>query len=94
MAHGSRPAVPKIAVVVTDGQSSNPTSTATQAKLLKDVGVRVFAVGVGTSANPELQTIASAPKDVFTVTTFDSLNTVRLGLTNRTCEESNLFPLL
>jgi collagen type VI alpha len=84
---GSRPNATRIAIILTDGQSTNPPATMTQARLLKNSGVLVLSVGIGDSINKqELETIASLPQDVFQVTNFDLLDTVQKELTNKTCE--------
>lgn len=88
-AKGSRPGVPKIAIVFTDGQSTDRRTTAEQARLLKNMGVRVLSIGIGSGVNnQELVTIASLPEDVFQVTNFDVLSTIQKQVTNTTCEKS------
>lgn len=89
-AKGSRPDVPKIVIVLTDGQSTNGLETANQARLLKNSGVLVLSIGIGNGVNKqELQTIASLPQDVFQVTNFDVLDTIQKQVTNKTCERGN-----
>ena len=62
---GSRTAegVPQIAVVITDGESSDDVLE--PARLLRQQGVIVFAIGVGSSNAAELQGIANRPNDRF-----------------------------
>ena len=64
----------KVAVVITDGQSSNPTGTRTQAELLRrDTEFQVFAVGVGDNINrDELNAIATGPSFVILLRDFDA----------------------
>lgn len=86
-AKGSRPDVPKIAIVLTDGLSNKPTDTATEARLLKNSGVLLLSIGIGNSVNKqELETIASLPQDVFQVIDFSVLDTIQQQVANKTCE--------
>lgn len=86
--HGARPGITRIAIVLTDGGSYDPNETAKEAKLLKDNGVLVLSIGIGTNINQtELRLIASSPADVFQVNNFDILNTIIKQVANVTCEE-------
>ncbi|KAJ8299456.1 hypothetical protein KUTeg_023516 [Tegillarca granosa] len=50
---------PKIGIILTDGISKNPTLTANEAKLTRDLGITMFAVGVSKHAEmKELEAIA------------------------------------
>ncbi|XP_059172384.1 collagen alpha-5(VI) chain-like [Physella acuta] len=66
----------KIVIVITDGQSNVPAETSTAAVTLRNSGVRVIAIGVGSANQEELKVIASAPDDVYYVDTFDVLQTI------------------
>ena len=74
--NGGRPqsqAIPRVAVVITDGQSSSPTATATAAESAHNEGIIIFAVGVGSGVNNnELEAIASDSSYVSTLTGFDT----------------------
>lgn len=84
--HGGRYGAVKIVIVMTDGQSSQPQDTVTMAKALHGNDVMVLAVGIGTQIDPEeLKTIASDEKNVFTVESFDLLDTIEQALEERTC---------
>ncbi|KAK0047864.1 FMRFamide receptor [Biomphalaria pfeifferi] len=85
-AAGSRPNVGKIAVVVTDGNSQDAAATATAATQLKQSGVKVIAIGVGSSiSQAELQAIASTPADIFNVNDYKVLDDIRANLVNTAC---------
>ena len=59
-------AVPRVAIVLTDGHSDIPTLTERAALAVLAAGIQVYAVGVGESFNmEELQTIASHPDERF-----------------------------
>ncbi|KAL3870307.1 hypothetical protein ACJMK2_038383 [Sinanodonta woodiana] len=62
----SRPGVQKIAIVVTDGISSDAERTKLEARALHESGIRVFAIGVGAATNEtELSAIATSTDHVF-----------------------------
>ncbi|KAK3576067.1 hypothetical protein CHS0354_018338 [Potamilus streckersoni] len=62
----SRPGVQKIAIVVTDGNSSDAERTKREARAAHESGIRVFAIGVGaTTKETELSTIATSMDHVF-----------------------------
>ncbi|KAK3581965.1 hypothetical protein CHS0354_023436 [Potamilus streckersoni] len=61
--NGDRPDVPNIAIVLTDGESSNKASTVHEADLTRKAGTAIFAIGIGNMVNKvELEEIASLPK--------------------------------
>ena len=80
-ARTSDQAIPRVAVVITDGKSNvNASLTIPAARALRKEGVTVFSVGVGLNIrSKELEEIASSPKNVmflekgFDVTGFDGL---------------------
>ena len=78
--------VPKIAVVLTDGQSNHPEVTMEQARLAHQEGVTVFAIGVGRKIlKEELLALASREEYAFEVETHDALKTIRSMLVTKTC---------
>ncbi|XP_076097610.1 collagen alpha-5(VI) chain-like isoform X1 [Mytilus galloprovincialis] len=84
--HGQRAKANQIVVVLTDGQSSSPSSTTSQAKQLHDTGATVFAIGIGSNVNThELQTIADSPHHVYQVSGFDALNGIQYELNQAAC---------
>lgn len=86
----SRYDVPKLAFLLTDGeQTQTPGAIPIDrtARFLKDDGVRLITIGVGSNVNKnELRTIASSDKDVITADTFDDLLAQVEPLTKRACE--------
>lgn len=86
--NGGRSGALKIVVVMTDGQSTSPTETATEANLLHKVGgVKVIAVGVGLNVDKrELDKIGSDSNHVFTVANFNSLNSIKSEVTYAACQ--------
>ena len=86
-AHGDRDRIANILIVVTDGRSNNKQSTLQQAAELHKSNLNVFAVGVGSNLDhSELEAIASKPRNVFTVTNFDALDTLQATLKKTACE--------
>ncbi|KAL8619706.1 hypothetical protein ACOMHN_025792 [Nucella lapillus] len=74
--NGARAGVPKVLVLLTDGQSTSPSQTEQEGAMLKQTGVHVIAVGIGSSLGMrELNAIASNKESVLTVSSFSSLLT-------------------
>ena len=89
--NGGRPqsqAIPRVAVVITDGHSNSYTATVTAAQNAHDAGITIFAVGVGSGVNNnELNAIASDPSYVSTLTGFDSsqFDALQTTIVNEAC---------
>ncbi|OWF38639.1 Collagen alpha-6(VI) chain [Mizuhopecten yessoensis] len=84
--HGARPNATKIAVVLTDGQSHSRPATLSEASRLKQIGVKIISVGIGTQVSQEeINGIASDSNHAFTVATFDALHTIQSELENTAC---------
>lgn len=90
---GHRNGVPKIGIVITDGNSANRANTLAEAQKARDSGIQVIAIGVGHGINQaELEGIASKPKSqyVYNAENFDVLNTLQASLSSKTCEGISL----
>ncbi|OWF36148.1 Collagen alpha-5(VI) chain [Mizuhopecten yessoensis] len=84
--HGGRQNASHIVIVITDGQSADPTSTAHEASSLKHAVDKVFAIGIGDKLDTnELSAIAS-DHNPLTVTNFDLLHTIQQSLENAACQ--------
>nr|KAG5687842.1 hypothetical protein BaRGS_016950 [Batillaria attramentaria] len=86
--YGARSNAVQMVVVITDGQSSNNTATLEQAKRLRDKGVIIFAVGVGSSIDRnELNAMASDPDSdhVFTVSSASAMDDIKETLQEKIC---------
>ncbi|KAL3856013.1 hypothetical protein ACJMK2_015210, partial [Sinanodonta woodiana] len=60
--NGDRSDIPNIAILLTDGESSNMASTVKEAQLTREAGVTIFAIGIGDKIiKEELEQIASSP---------------------------------
>lgn len=77
-----------IAIVITDGNSNDKAKTRNMARMLRDIGVNVFAIGVGSSvAMSELNDIASKPngEHVFRVDNYNALMQITEKLEKSVC---------
>lgn len=88
-ANGARSQTSKIAIIVTDGKSQSPPATAAEAQKMRDQGITVFSIGVGSGLNkPELDAMATDPDNqhVFVVNNFDALKQIKGELQQKACE--------
>jgi hypothetical protein len=82
-------AIPRVAVVITDGRSNvNSSLTIPSALALRDMGATVYSVGVGYSINmDELLAIASSPDNVQLLDGFEAMefDGLRSRITSDAC---------
>ena len=65
--------IPRVVILLTDGQSSYPTLTAQAAARVHNESIEVYSVGIGSGINEtELQIIASDPSYVYLITNFSA----------------------
>lgn len=86
---GARSNVPRIAVVITDGRSSNPTNTANAANQARVDNIGVMSVGIGAGVDrSELNAIADNPdsQNSFMVNNYDQLKSIVTQIVNRACQ--------
>ncbi|CAC5385625.1 unnamed protein product [Mytilus coruscus] len=86
---GARSNVPRIAVVITDGRSSNPTNTANAANQARADNIGVMSVGIGAGVDrSELNAIADNPdsQNAFMVNNYDQLQSIVTQIVNRACQ--------
>nr|KAG5688509.1 hypothetical protein BaRGS_011654 [Batillaria attramentaria] len=84
---GARPGVPRVAVVITDGRSSNMASTIKEADAARQQNIGVVAVGVGSQVNDaELEGIADSSRDVFHVNSYSDLPGVTQRVMQAACQ--------
>uniref|UniRef100_A0A8C4N459 Uncharacterized protein n=1 Tax=Eptatretus burgeri TaxID=7764 RepID=A0A8C4N459_EPTBU len=81
---GTRPGVPRILVVLTDGQSLD--SVERPAQEASASGLTVYAVGVGEANRNELQQIARDPRRVFYANSFEDLIHLEANLSQGICQ--------
>lgn len=73
--NGDRVDAPNLAIIITDGRSSDSTYTVPWANVAKSMGIHLVCVGVGMHDPSELYQIASEPvnSNVFTVSAYSKL---------------------
>lgn len=87
----ARQDVAHIAIILTDGKSMYPEKTAAEAKLTKDKGIYIFAIGIGMKISmSEINNIASESEDpkakfAFHLADFDALASIQNILAIKTC---------
>jgi len=84
-----REGVAQILIVLTDGKSNNGNLTKVESKRARDLGMYIFAIGIGRGTDDqELTDIASQPsrKYKFHVTSFGALEGLEDVLAKSTCE--------
>ena len=98
---GARPqtlAIPRVAIVVTDGRSNrNRSRTIPEAEAVRAAGIIVFAVGIGNRINmAELNAMASSPNFVSLLNNFDVLGFQSLQriLSVEACRGMHTHPVL
>jgi len=90
--NGARPQSnghPRVAIVVTDGQSASPPLTVTAARRVHDDDITTFAIGVGSGVYlPELNAIASDPVclHLFLLSGFNDIEGLKSAIEKRTCD--------
>ena len=88
---GARPlsnGVPRIAIVITDGKSSNSYSaTVSAANSMHNAGIIGFAIGIAGADQYELNAIASKSEYVAFISSFDSnqLSNLQVSLSQEAC---------
>ncbi|XP_052439371.1 collagen alpha-1(XIV) chain-like [Carassius gibelio] len=83
---GSRPDVPKIVILITDGISQDDVLS--PAQRLRDAGIELFAIGVKNADENELIAISSPPEEthVYNVADFSLMLDIVEGLSRSVCE--------
>ncbi|KAL4227154.1 hypothetical protein ACF0H5_015127 [Mactra antiquata] len=67
---------PNMAIVITDGYSTDNIATQSMAEVLRLIGIEVMAIGIGLPDPMELLQIASSPDNVLLVNDFSSLTSL------------------
>ncbi|XP_071093075.1 vitrin-like [Haliotis cracherodii] len=81
----ARAGVKKVCIVLTDGNSQEGRKTHREANLTRAAGMEMIAIGVGSVSRQELRNIAGDESNVFSVSNYNSLNTIKEQLANETC---------
>ncbi|XP_041066226.1 von Willebrand factor A domain-containing protein 2 isoform X1 [Carcharodon carcharias] len=83
---GARPGANKVAVVLTDGASTD--DAAVPAQTLRNNGIMVFAVGIGDAQKESLLRIAGSASYMITVPSYEDLKYFEDVVVHRLCEEA------
>lgn len=75
----------RVVIVITDGNSNNPSDTATAALQMREAGITVYAIGVGAITYSELLNIAGTPNNVFTPDTYQDLINILTSVKKTAC---------
>ncbi|KAG9476083.1 hypothetical protein GDO78_002913 [Eleutherodactylus coqui] len=89
-AYGGRPNVNDIIILITDGVTSpqDRPKLNTVSQTLRDNGIAIFAVGVGTAKKEELKNISGHPDRWFLVQDHNALEGLQGNITKLVCEQS------
>lgn len=91
-----RSGVPKVIVLLTDGQHNEPGDPVAIADDIKAQGTMIFSIGVGSGIDiAELNAIASDPDSefVYVAQDFQDLQTIVVGLADKVCAVTSLLTL-
>ncbi|VDI28425.1 collagen, type VI, alpha [Mytilus galloprovincialis] len=86
--YGGRSNAPKIGIIITDGKSSSSSATISAANAARANGIKLFAIGVGSSIDSsELRGIANDPDSdfYFKVNDFSALKSIESSLASKAC---------
>lgn len=96
----ARKNVPGIAIVITDGESSDAVDE--PAQRLRNMGVAIFVIRVGTGNMEKLRTVANIPHEefLFSINSYQELQGLKESLRNKVCftvgvqSEGNILPCM
>ena len=92
LAHGDRPGVPNIAFVITDGVSNvNRLESIPEAEMSRDVGIELFAIGIGVTVIDELNGIGGSKNNRFLVKGFEDLEGALTSIQDYICSGKHSF---
>ena len=92
--NGSRPGVPKILILLTDGTANvEESNTIREADLTKAANIKLYTVGVTHEVDEDqLRVMASSPDYFFFASNFTQLNSVLQYLVENSCKEAATLP--
>ncbi|XP_059166956.1 collagen alpha-4(VI) chain-like [Physella acuta] len=82
---GARDIATDIVVMITDSVSKDQAATSAAAKVLRDRGVNILAIGVGDASDKELNQITGNSSNVFKTESYDRLSNLKDTLVSRIC---------
>uniref|UniRef100_A0A674KEP8 VWFA domain-containing protein n=1 Tax=Terrapene triunguis TaxID=2587831 RepID=A0A674KEP8_9SAUR len=84
-AKAARDSVPKLLIVITDGESQDQVTKA--AEELRQEGIVIYAIGVKNAVKKELKDIAGTEDRMFFVNDFDSLKLIKHDIVQDICSD-------
>ncbi|KAI2655063.1 Collagen alpha-6(VI) chain [Labeo rohita] len=87
---GGRPDVPQFLVVITDGEAHD--AVAAPAKAIRDKGVTIFSIGVGSVNTTQLWEISGTRDKVYVERDFDALQSIDRNLQFKLCSADTGCP--
>lgn len=81
--NGGRPDVPQFLVVITDGEAHD--AVALPAKAIRDKGVNIFSIGVGSINATQLREISGTEDKVYLESNFKALQSIEKNLQFKLC---------
>ncbi|TRZ03072.1 hypothetical protein DNTS_029875 [Danionella cerebrum] len=88
--NGGRPDVPQFLVVITDGEAHD--AVALPAKAIRDKGVNIFSIGVGSVNTTQLWEISGTQDKVYVERDFDALQSIEKNLQFKLCSSDKRCP--
>ncbi|XP_016363355.1 collagen alpha-6(VI) chain-like [Sinocyclocheilus anshuiensis] len=88
--NGGRPDVPQFLVVITDGEAHD--AVAVPAKAIRDKGVTIFSIGVGSVNTTQLWEISGTRDKVYVERDFDALQSIDKNLQFKLCSTETDCP--
>lgn len=85
--HGSRSGISKNLIVISDGDSQDDVEVA--GTHLRDLGIEVFAVGIGDVHKLQLLQITGTPQRLFNAQNFKGLENIKKKIVNAVCTSTN-----
>lgn len=80
----------RVAIVITDGNSNDPMLTADAAFRMRNSGITIYAIGVGSITYSELLNIAGTPNNVYTPQTYQQLIDILINIKKTACSTPGL----
>ncbi|XP_060081054.1 uncharacterized protein LOC132560404 [Ylistrum balloti] len=87
---GGRSNVPRIAILLTDGDSNDMSSAITAANKARDASIGLISVGIGGRVNQQ-ELAGISPSNVINVNSFDQLDSIKSTLLQKMCGVKSTF---
>ncbi|KAI7806724.1 putative collagen alpha-6VI chain [Triplophysa rosa] len=85
VARGGRPEISQFLIVITDGEAHDGKDVATNAKAIRDKGVVIYSIGVGSVNTTQLLEISGTADKVYVEKDFEAIQTLDKDLQFKLC---------